>query len=268
MSEKKKPASCFPSAAEDVEHSKNTRLDSASYRLAYADDALLLRDEMRSVRLGLEWMKPDLIQEEAGIESTLVVFGGARFHETTGDKNRPGTGAYYYSQARELARRVTELSVSHDCRQYVVTTGGGPGVMEAANRGAKDAGGLSIGLNIVLPFEQTPNPYITPELCFQFHYFAVRKMHFLKRAVGLVAFPGGFGTMDELFETLTLVQTKKIDRLPIILVGRQYWEQAVNFQFLADQGAVSQADLELFKMVDTAEEACKVLFQHWNGAEQ
>ena len=135
--------------------------------------------------------------------------------------------------------------------------------MEAANRGAQDAGGISIGLNIVLPYEQTPNAYITPDLCFQFHYFAVRKMHFLNRAVGLVAFPGGFGTMDELFETLTLVQTRKVDRFPIVLVGRDYWSQAINFQFLADQGAISQDDMKLFSLVDSADEALNVLCDAW-----
>ena len=147
----------------------------------------------------------------------------------------------------------------------MVVTGGGGGIMEAANRGAADKGGKSMGLNIVLPFEQRPNPYITPELCFQFHYFAIRKMHFLKRAKGLVAFPGGFGTLDELFETLTLIQTQKINPLPVVLVGKNYWENLINFEFLVEQGAINREDLDLFTIVDDAEGAKACLQEHWGN---
>ena len=259
MDRKNRKTQVARTAAEDVKHAGYSPLHSPSYRLAYDDAEFLLKDELRAVRLQLEWLKPDLIQDEQGIESTVVVFGGARFHED----DTASAGSYYYREARRFARRITQLSLAYDGREYVITTGGGPGVMEAANRGASDAGGTSIGLNIVLPYEQAPNPYITPELSFQFHYFAIRKMHFLNRAVGLVAFPGGFGTLDELFETLTLVQTRKVDRFPVVLVGRDYWTQAINFQFLADQGAISQDDLNLFTLVDSADEALKVFCDAW-----
>ncbi|HBC57828.1 MAG TPA: TIGR00730 family Rossman fold protein, partial [Gammaproteobacteria bacterium] len=173
----------------------------------------------------------------------------------------------YYAEARLLARRITQLSQQGEGKRFVVVTGGGPGVMEAANRGAADVGGKSIGLNIVLPFEQLPNPYITPDLCFQFHYFAIRKMHFLKRAKGLVAFPGGFGTLDELFETLTLIQTKKIKPVPVVLVGRDYWQNLINFPYLVAQGAISAEDLELFKLVENANEAFEYLLGFWGEEE-
>ena len=169
--------------------------------------------------------------------------------------------ARYYDEARKLGRLITEDSKK--C-ELVVITGGGPGIMEAANRGAHDAGGMSIGLNIVLPFEQQPNPYITPELCFQFHYFAIRKMHFLKRARALVACPGGFGTLDELFETLTLIQTKKIKPVPILLLGREYWQRIINFEAMVEEGVVDEDDLTLFQFVDSAEEAWKVIKKHYN----
>lgn len=291
MTEKDIKLSAFPSAAEDIEHSRKTRLDSPSYRLAYADEEFLLRDDMRAVRLQLEWLKPDIIQEEHDIQSTVVIFGGARFHEpatgrdrlqraeaalrdnvTSAEHHREKhiaenvlNNCNYYDQARLLSQRITRHSLSCGGREYVVVTGGGPGVMEAANRGAVDAGGKSIGLNIVLPYEQKPNPYITPELCFQFHYFAVRKMHFLKRARGLAAFPGGFGTLDELFETLTLIQTKKIRPLPVVLVGKEYWSRVIDFEFLVEQGAVEAKDLDLFEVVDSADEAYQYLSTRWEA---
>jgi uncharacterized protein (TIGR00730 family) len=167
--------------------------------------------------------------------------------------------SHYYEEARELARRVTEHCLKDDSCDLVVTTGGGPGIMEAANRGAYEAGGKSIGLNIVLPHEQEPNKYITPELCFQFHYFAMRKMHFLMRAMALVAFPGGYGTMDELFETLTLIQTKKIKPLPVILFGKEFWNTAVNFDFLVTEGVIAPEDKNLFYSVEKADEAWKII---------
>lgn len=279
----------FSTAADDAETARKCQLASPSYRLAFSDEEFLLRDDLRAVRLQLEWLKPDLIQDENGIESTVVIFGGARFLEPDLAKEKfekaqehlsasPNDSelkvklkaaknvlknSRYYDEARILARKITEMSQTLEGNQYVVVTGGGPGVMEAANRGAADAGGKSIGLNIVLPFEQKPNPYVTPELCFQFHYFALRKMHFLKRARGLIAFPGGFGTLDELFETLTLIQTKKIKPVPIVLIGKEYWQRLIDFDFLVEQGAISEKDLNLFEIVETAEEAFAYLNKFW-----
>lgn len=290
MKPSKNDDSVFCSAADDAEVAKTAQLASESYRLAYTDDSFLLRDELRAVRLQLEWLKPDLVQEENNIDTTVVIFGGARFpdHETAQKRwvkteamlaQAPSDtvllkqhliatnvlkNSHYYQEARMLAHKITELSLTLNGSQFVVVTGGGPGVMEAANRGASEAGGKSIGLNIVLPFEQIPNPYITPELCFQFHYFAIRKMHFLNRARGLVAFPGGFGTLDELFETLTLVQTKKVKPVPIVLIGKKYWQRLIDFEFLVEQGAIAEADLSLFKIVDTGNEAWDYLCQFWN----
>lgn len=292
MSSNKKPSKCiFPTAAEDLQHASQSEMTSDSYRLAYSDEHFLLRDELRAVRLQLEWLKPDLIQEELGIESTVVIYGGARFLEpekaltrlknaqealAESPDNEQLIKAYrqakklvknsrYYDDARYLSQKITQKSLDNGGDEYVIVTGGGPGVMEAANRGAHDAGGKSIGLNIVLPFEQKPNQYITPELSFQFHYFALRKMHFLKRAVALVAYPGGFGTLDELFETLTLVQTRKIKPLPIILLGKDYWQRLIDFNFLVEEGAITEADIELFKIVDSADEALDVLNQAWKA---
>ncbi|WP_317930268.1 TIGR00730 family Rossman fold protein [Halioxenophilus sp. WMMB6] len=291
MKESIKNFCAFPTAAEDVIAARKTRMNSPSYALAYTDDEFLLRDELRAVRLQLEWLKPDLIQDEHGIESTVVIFGGSRFLEPEKAAmaancvvqlldESPDDGelarqqrisqnlldnSRYYEEARLLAQRITELSLDHGGREFVVVTGGGPGVMEAANRGANDAGGKNIGLNIVLPFEQMPNPYITPELCFQFHYFALRKMHFLKRARGLVAFPGGFGTLDELFETLTLIQTKKILPIPVVLMGKAYWQKLINFDFLVEQGAIEAEDLALFQFADSASEAWAILERAWQA---
>ena len=289
MKEPKQIKGLFPTAADDAEAARKSQLESESYRLAFSDEKFLLRDELRAVRLQLEWLKPDLIQDEYGIESTVVIFGGARFLEPdiakqklakaqehlSASPDNPVLKAKYkaaknvlnnsrhYDDARFLAKKITEMSQNLPGKQYVVVTGGGPGVMEAANRGAADAGGESIGLNIVLPFEQKPNPYITPELCFQFHYFALRKMHFLKRARGLIAFPGGFGTLDELFETLTLIQTKKIKPVPVVLMGKEYWRRLIDFEFLVEQGAISEDDIHLFKVVETVEEALNYLNQFW-----
>lgn len=288
---KKPESNVFPSAAEDAKSAKiaSSLMSSPSYELAYTDEDFLLRDELRSVRLQLEWLKPDMVQEEHGIESTVVIFGGARFPEHAKAQNKldeislaveqdPGNDSLvkqkkiaerivhnsrYYDEARKLAAMITEKSLSQGGGRFVVVTGGGPGVMEAANRGAAESGGKSIGLNIVLPFEQKPNAYITPELCFQFHYFAVRKMHFLKRACGLVACPGGFGTLDELFETLTLIQTRKIKRLPIVLLGSAYWRSLINFDLMVSEGAINEEDLTLFEFVDTADEAWAVLRDAW-----
>ncbi len=264
-------------------------LKSPSYLKANEDLEFLRRDELRPVRLQLELLKPELIQQEQGIVSTIVVFGSARVANpedaarqleraqresgaAPGDPaadqalrraERAVEHARYYEQAREFARIVSSTcQIDGEC-EYVIVTGGGPGIMEAANRGAHEVGAKSLGLNIVLPFEQHPNPYITPELCFQFRYFAIRKMHFLMRAKALVVFPGGFGTFDELFETLTLVQTGKVPRLPIILLGRPFWERVVDFEALVDEGVISPDDLSLFRFADTAQEAWRLISEHY-----
>ncbi|MDH5612611.1 MAG: TIGR00730 family Rossman fold protein [Gammaproteobacteria bacterium] len=284
----------FPTAAQDVEAAGLTvdtpQTRSSTYQLAYTDQEFLLRDELRPVRLQLELLKPDLIQSEEGIESTIVIFGSARIPErSTAEKRlkkatrlagenpddarlqrrmiiaqRVLDNSRYYDEARELASIITEATLSQGRCEMVVITGGGPGIMEAANRGAMEAGGKSIGLNIVLPFEQRPNAYITPELCFQFHYFAIRKMHFLKRARALVACPGGFGTMDELFETITLIQTRKIKPVPILLLGSDYWRRIINFQAMVDEGTIDETDLGLFRFVDSAEEAWQVIKKYYD----
>ncbi len=242
------------SSAKAVPDTPQTR--APEYRLAFADDDFLCRDELRPVRLQLELLKPQMIQDERGIESTIVMFGGARIPEPAKkDSARTQTLAdlsRFYDEARDFARLMTEKS---NGRENVIVTGGGPGVMEAGNRGAIDAGGASIGLNIVLPFEQAPNEYVTPELCFNFHYFAIRKMHFLMRARAICVFPGGFGTMDELFEALTLIQTGRMERVPFLLFGREFWEKIINWDALSDAGTISAEDLELFRFVETAEEA-------------
>jgi len=256
-------------------------LSSPSYLPASRDVDLLQRDELRPVRLQLELLKPELIQTEQHVVSTIVVFGSARTPEPEQARKRLADArraaaatpddararravlraeravehSRYYEQAREFARIVSSTCQVDGHCEYVIVTGGGPGIMEAANRGAHDAGAKSVGLNIVLPFEQRPNPYITPELCFQFRYFAIRKMHFLMRAKALVVFPGGFGTLDELFDTLTLIQTRKVPPVPVILLGRPFWERIVDFDALVDEGVISPEDLSLFSYAESAEEA-------------
>jgi uncharacterized protein (TIGR00730 family) len=256
-------------------------LHSSSYILAEEDIALLKRDELRPVRLQLEYFKPELLLEKYKVRSTIVVFGGTRIVEENDARARvealeaqvaehPADGelarrlavarrvlakSHFYEEAREFGRLVSTSCQISDRRELVVVTGGGPGIMEAANRGAFEAGAKSIGLNITLPHEQEPNAYITPELCFQFHYFALRKLHFLQRARALVAFPGGYGTLDELFEALTLIQTGKSERIPLILVGREFWEKAIDFGAFAEEGTIDPTDLELFEYAETAREA-------------
>ena len=273
----------FPSAQEDAEGlvppSRYGGPESA-YRLAFTDTDFLLRDELRPVRMQLELLKPELVQAAQGIESTIVIFGSARIPapeiaagtletaRATGDAAAIKRAEMqvqmsgYYDEARRFAALVTRRSASLATPIYVVT-GGGPGIMEAGNRGAFEVGGKSIGLNIVLAHEQAPNDYITPELCFQFHYFALRKMHFLMRSIGLVCFPGGFGTLDELFETLTLIQNGKSRRRPILLFGREFWEKLLDFNHLVDTGMISAADLELFHFVETADEAWERLSAYY-----
>ena len=216
---------------------------------------------MRGVRLQLEMMKPEVELQPNNIHSTIVVFGSARAADPVQDPDGPL--AKYYGEARKFAALASAASQSDKLRDYVVLTGGGPGIMEAANRGADDVHAKSIGLNITLPHEQHPNAYVTPELCFQFHYFAIRKMHFLMRARAMVAFPGGFGTMDELFEALTLIQTKKITPIPILLFGMDYWRQIINFEAMVDAGVISAEDLNLFTYVETAESAWNTIRDYY-----
>ena len=229
---------------------------SPAYRLAFDDPDFLLREEMRGLRLQLEMTKPELLMDEEGVRSTVVLFGGARIPppERADEARTPMLRdlAHYYEEARRFAAMVTERA---EPGQDVIVTGGGPGVMEAGNRGAHEAGGRSIGLGIVLPHEQGPNRFVTPELAFNFHYFATRKMQFLIRARAVAVFPGGFGTLDELFETLTLIQTGRMERVPVLLFGRAFWERVVDFGALAEAGTISEADLDLFRYVETAADA-------------
>ncbi|MCP5088753.1 MAG: TIGR00730 family Rossman fold protein [Rhodobacteraceae bacterium] len=257
----------FPNAETDLDQvskipdTPQTR--SPTYRLAFTDPGFLCRDELRATRIQLEMMKPELILGERGIESTIVMFGGARIPEPAKkDTARTKTLAdlsKYYDQAREFARLMTIESMKSHGRENVIVTGGGPGVMEAGNRGANDAGGASVALNIVLPHEQAPNEYCTPDLCFNFHYFATRKIHFLMRAKAITVFPGGFGTMDELFESLTLIQTQRMERMPVLLFGEEFWRKIINWEALADAGTISAEDIELFHFVETAEEAAEIV---------
>ncbi len=239
-----------------------------SYKLAFADEDFMCREDLRPVRLQLELLKPDLLMNEAGINSTIVLFGGARIPDPVNkDKARTQTLAEltkYYDEARKFAQIMTAKSLAKGGKDDVIVTGGGPGVMEAGNRGAFEAGGKSIGLNIVLPHEQAPNEYVTPELCFNFHYFGIRKMHFLMRASAICVFPGGFGTLDELFESLTLIQTGRMARVPFLLFGQAFWEKIINWDALADAGTISTDDLELFRFVETADEAVAAL-DGWEG---
>jgi uncharacterized protein (TIGR00730 family) len=273
----------FPTAQQEAEKgTPPSRYDGpeSAYRLAFTDTEFLLREELRPVRMQLELLKPEMVQQEQNIESTIVIFGSARIVPTdvaerlvadaTSAKDETAlrmarmhlSMAHYYDEARLFAQLVTQKSRELATPIYVVT-GGGPGIMEAGNRGAHEVGGRSIGLNIVLPHEQAPNPYITPELCFQFHYFGLRKMHFLMRSIGLVCFPGGFGTLDEMFEALTLIQTGKCRRRPVLLFGRDFWTKLVDFDWLVETGMISPMDLNLFHFVETAQEAWDVLEAHY-----
>ena len=258
---------------------------SPSYRVAYRDGDFLSDPRLRPVRMQLELLKPELAFQEHNIRSTIVVFGSTqivepavaqrqldlartRLADTPRDVRRRRAVARaerilakspYYDAARQFARMVSEYGQLGKENDYVVVTGGGPGIMEAANRGAADVQAKSVGLNIRLPMEQMPNPYITPELCFQFHYFALRKLHFLMRAKALVVFPGGFGTLDEMFDALTLRQTGRMQDIPIIMFGRDYWEKVIDFQFLADEGTISDEDFDLFRFAETPEEAWQMI---------
>ena len=253
-------------AASHIPDTPQTR--APSYALAFADEDFLCREELRPVRLQLELLKPEMLMNEAGVNSTIVLFGGARIPEPAKkDTARTQTLAdlsKYYEEARRFAQMMTAQSLATGGTENVIVTGGGPGVMEAGNRGAEEAGGRSIGLNIVLPHEQAPNSYVTPDLCFNFHYFAIRKMHFLMRASAVCVFPGGFGTLDELFEALTLIQTGRMAQVPFLLFGRDFWNKIINWDALADAGTISADDLKLFRFVETAEEAIAAL-NDWDG---
>ncbi len=277
--------------ADQREALREAILHGSSYRLAYEDAEFLSHDDLRPLRLQLELLKPEHELRKQGINSTVVVFGSARIlsqeeaqTRLAESETRTGTGetgpqqaeelttarcrlaqARYYEEARRFARMVSSRFQKEGRKDFVVVTGGGPGIMEAANRGAFEAGARSIGLNITLPHEQGPNPFVSPELAFRFRYFALRKMHFLLRARALVAFPGGYGTLDELFEVLTLVQTGKMARIPIVLVGNEFWHRVVNFDYLVDEGFVTARDVHLFTRTDTAEEIIAALEAFYGG---
>ncbi|MFN3389470.1 MAG: LOG family protein [Allosphingosinicella sp.] len=277
------PKRVFHPAREEAETARHQtaapQTEHPAYRLAFQDMDFLLREDLRPVRFQLELLKPELLLDEAQIASTFVFYGSARIPEpakadalveaASTDQQRLiaerlRAKAKYYDEARSLARIASRVERDSDgMRQFVVCSGGGPSIMEAANRGAADEGQDSIGLNIVLPHEQMPNPYVTPSLSFQFHYFALRKMHFLLRARAVAIFPGGFGTFDESFELLTLVQTGKVKPLPIIFFGREFWERVVNFDALVEEGVVSPRDLELFSFCETAEEGWECIRKHY-----
>ena len=270
-----------------INNSKNMNLiiNSDTYKLAHEDICLLNRNEMRGVRMLLEITKPDLILEENKILSTIIIFGGASIAEESKTKEKiddikklikknPSSVllkrnlnrlenllsmSHYYQSAREFSKLASINNQSKSCNSHVIVTGGGPGIMEAANRGAFEANCKSIGLNISLPNEQIPNAFITPGLCFKFNYFALRKIHFVMRSIGAVFFPGGFGTLDELFELLTLRQTGMKNKIPIILFGREYWDKIINFEYLADLGLISDEHLNLFEYADTASEAWEII---------
>ena len=266
---------------------------STSYLRAYEDLDFIHREDLRPIRLQLELLKPELLQNEYQIHSTIVVFGSARIPSPDDARElleearaalakdptdaaakqrvqiaeRHRYNSKYYEEALKFASIVSSACQDNGNREFVIVTGGGPGIMEAANRGAYDVGAKSIGLNITLPHEQQPNSYITPELCFLFHYFAIRKMHFLMRSKAIVCFPGGFGTLDELFETLTLIQNKKMEPLPIILVGREFWDRVVDLDFLVQEGSICPEDLDLIHYVETAEEAWDYIVQRYGSVE-
>jgi uncharacterized protein (TIGR00730 family) len=284
MTDTKVPTRVFPRAKQDAETAQagvsTPQTTHPAYKLAFQDMDFLLREDLRPVRFQLELLKPELILAEANIASTFVFYGSARIPEP--DKAKallaaaPSDGpqrtiaerlvekSRYYEVARELAQKVSNFPLDENgMRHFVVCSGGGPSIMEAANRGAADVGAESIALNIVLPHEQAPNPYVTPALSMQFHYFALRKMHFLLHARALAAFPGGFGTFDELFELLTLIQTGKIKPMPVLLFGRAFWERVVNFPALVEEGVIAEKDLKLFTYCETAEEGWAVVQKHY-----
>lgn len=277
---------------EDIEQRLKDIMEHPSYKLAYLDDEFMQGEELRPLRLELELLKPEMFLDALGIKSSVVAFGGTQVlpqeevdkifadaeklaaqkpdsHEAKRAMIRAKrfqSKVRYYDECREFAKIVTEYNKQFRDGEFIIKTGGGPGIMEAANRGAFDAGGKSMALNITLPFEQTPNSYITPGMCFQFNYFAIRKMHFLLRAKAIVCFPGGFGTLDELFTALTLRQTGRMQDIPIILYSKEYWDGIIDFQFLADEGVIQDEHLELFQYCETPEETWNVIKKFHNVA--
>ncbi|MEL7499310.1 MAG: LOG family protein [Planctomycetota bacterium] len=277
---------------QDIEARLKAIMEHPSYRLAYRDPEFMAMEDLRPLRLEMELLKPEMILDELGIQSTIVIFGGtqikpadeaAAMHKEAqaaiaNDPDDPQAQrlmiraermvqkSRYYEECREFARIVTAYNMQFRDGEFIVKTGGGPGIMEAGNRGAFEAGGKSMALNITLPFEQTPNSYITPGMCFQFNYFAIRKMHFLLRAKALICFPGGFGTLDELFTTLTLRQTGRMQEIPIILYGKEYWDGIIDFQFLADEGVIQDSHLDLFQYTESPEETWQVI-KDFHGVE-
>ncbi|WP_213982245.1 LOG family protein [Sphingomonas sp. dw_22] len=288
MNDTRVPSRVFRPAQQEAE-SANTasgtpQTEHPAYRLAFQDMDFLLREDLRPVRFQLELLKPQLLLDEANIASTFVIYGSARIPEPakaeavlalaeTEQQKRIARNlvakSKYYEEARKLGQLASNFPLDEaGKKQFVVTSGGGPSIMEAANRGARDVGAETIGLNIVLPHEQAPNPYVTPGLSMQFHYFALRKMHFLLHARAVAVFPGGFGTFDESFELLTLIQTGKIDPIPVLFYGREFWERVVNFEALCDEGVISPRDLSLFRFVETAEEGWEIVQQFWQEKEK
>ena len=285
MTDPKPPKRVFPPAREEAataaQATESPQTVDPAYRLAFQDMDFLLREDLRPVRFQLELLKPELLLDQAKIASTFVFYGSARIPEperadaliaaaaTPGQRKvaeRLKANSKYYEVSRDLARLASRVAPDEDGRRhFVVCSGGGPSIMEAANRGAQDEGRESIGLNIVLPHEQMPNPYVTPSLSFQFHYFALRKMHFLLRARAVAVFPGGFGTFDEAFELLTLIQTGKVKPIPIIFFGRAFWERVIDFEALAEEGVISPDDLKLFTYCESAEEAWDYVCRHYAG---
>ncbi|MBA2920693.1 lysine decarboxylase [Sphingomonas sp. MAH-20] len=283
MTDTRVPARVFPNAQDEAEAAKNLiqtpQTMHPAYRLAFQDNDFLLREDLRPVRFQLELLKPELLLDEAQIASTFVFYGSARIPEpakaealreaATDDfgrlvAERLIAKSKYYDVARELAQLASNCPRDLEGkRHFVVCSGGGPSIMEAANRGAEDVGAESIGLNIMLPHEQTPNAYVTPSLSMQFHYFALRKMHFLLRARAVAVFPGGFGTFDETFELLTLIQTGKVSPIPVLMYGREFWERVVNFEALAEEGVIARKDLDLFRFVETAQEGWDYVRKWW-----
>jgi len=281
------PKRVFQPAREEAElaalATQSPQTTTPTYRLAFQDLDFLLREDLRPVRFQLELLKPELLLDEAKIASTFVFYGSARIPEPSkADALVEAAGtehqrrialnlkanSKYYDESRKLARLVSRVEPDAEGRRhFVVCSGGGPSIMEAANRGAQDEGRESIGLNIVLPHEQLPNEYVTPALSFRFHYFALRKMHFLLRARAVAVFPGGFGTFDESFELLTLVQTGKVKPMPILFFGRDYWNRVVNFEALVDEGVIAPADLDLFTFCETAEEAWAYVCKYYAGTD-
>ena len=284
MTDNRPPKRMFPTSKVDAQAAKHVpsspQTESQAYKLAFQDTDFLLREDLRPVRFQLELLKPELLLEEANIASTFVFYGSARIPEPAkadaliaaahDDRQRKVAQSLkdkskYYDVARELARLASSVGPDPDGKHhYVVCSGGGPSIMEAANRGACDMNKQTIGLNIVLPHEQLPNTYVTPELSFQFHYFALRKMHFLLRARAVAVFPGGFGTFDEMFELLTLIQTGKVRPMPIILFGKKFWERVVDFEGLAEEGVIAPGDLDIIHWCENAQEAWDYVSAYYN----